>query len=130
MYKVANNKVAEIFSGAKTVGKVAQSLRHLDKVIEMANTSMNETVVMCEGNSLAYVTGINGFDVPVDEDAALVLYKDFRKSLELARATDPEQIAVIHTDDGDFYVTNVTIEVYNLEENYPDGQLGCRVMLY
>ena len=130
MYKVANNKAVEILSGAKSVGKVAQNLRHLDKVIEMTSVQMDTVVVMCEGNSLAYVTSVNGFDVPVDEDTALVMYKDFRKSLELARAENPDQIATIHTDDGDYYVTNVTIEVYNLEENYPDGELGCRVILH
>lgn len=130
MYKVANNKAVEILSGAKSVGKVAKNLRHLDKVIEMTSVQMDTVVVMCEGNSLAYITGVNGFDVPVDEDAALVMYKDFKTSLNLARAENPDQIATIQTDDGDFYVTNVTIEVYNLEENYPDGELGCRVMLH
>ena len=127
MYKAENNKLAEVFSGAKTVGKVAQNLRHLDKVIE---TYGDDVCVMMHGESYSNITSINGISVPTNEESGLVEYKAFREALELARAAGPDQIAVIHSDDGgDYYITEATVEVFNLDPNYPDGQLGCRVML-
>lgn len=128
-----NNKVAEVISGAKTLGTVAQKLRSLEKVIGVCDTPIDDVVVMIHGDALAYVTNVNGFDVPVDEEDCLVHYKSFREALELARAEDPNATAVIKVDgtgySGDFYITNITFEVFNLEENYSDGKIGCRVLL-
>lgn len=129
-----NNKIAEVISGAKTVGTVAQKLRSLEKVIGVCDTPIDDVVVMIHGDALAYVTNVNGFNVPVDEEDCLVHYKSFREALELARAEDPNTTAVVKVDgtgySGEFYITDITFEVFNLEENYPDGKLGCRVMLH
>ena len=94
-----NNKIAEIISGAKTVGTVAQKLRSLDKIIGVRDTPIDDAVVMIYGDALVYVTNVNGFKVPVDEEDCLVHYKSFREALELARAEDPNTTAVVKVDD-------------------------------
>ena len=128
-----NNKIAEVISSAKTVGTVAQKLRSLDKIIGVCDTPIDDVVVMIYGDALAYVTNVNGFKVPVDEEDCLVHYKSFREVLELARAEDLNTIAVVKVDGNgysdDFYITGITFEVFNLEANYSDGKIGCRVLL-
>lgn len=121
------NKLAETFSGAMTLGKVAQNLRHLDKVIDTYDGS--ETAVMLSGMESMYIAGVNGIPVEINGDTGLVHLKDFRETLGMARAVNPDKVAILNCEDGDRYVTNVTVEVFNLDENYPDGELGCRVLI-
>lgn len=135
MYKATDKSatLVKVFCKAKTVSEVAQSVRSLEKVIEACDAKIEDVFVTCNGISLGVITSINGVNISVD-DTALVGYKSFREALELARAVDPNQTAIVHVDGYDvsdeFFITNVTFEVFNLDENYPDGTIGCRLVLH
>lgn len=116
---------ASVFADTKSVGKVAQLLRNLDSILHTYNT---EDLYVGLSNNSSDIMGLNGMAIGFTD--GLTALKDFREVLGSLRAIDPDQTLVVNSSNGDMYVTDVTVEVFNLDPNYPDGSLGCRVVLH
>ena len=118
---------ASVFADAKSVGKVAQLIRNLES-LSILRADSNENLYVGLSNSGSDIMGLNGMVIGFTD--GLTALKDFKEVLSSLRAIDPNQKLVINSSSGDMYVTDVTIEVFNLDPNYPDGSLGCRVVLH
>lgn len=116
---------ASVFADTKSVGKVAQLLRNLDSILHTYNT---EDLYVGLSNNSSDIMGLNGMAIGFTD--GLTALKDFREVLSSLRAIDPDQKLIVASSSGDMYVTDVTVEVFNLDPNYPDGSLGCRVVLH
>ena len=137
MINAVNNdskKLVKSFYSAKTIDTIYQNMHYLDaaidSLIKLSKFPMEEIAVMISGNENGNITSINGIDVPFDEDRGFVTYKGFRETIEFVREAYPDQIAVIGVDNiGDCYITSITIEAFNLDEKYPNGEIGVNVLL-
>lgn len=116
---------ASVFADTKSVGEVAQLLRNLDSILHTYST---EDLYVGLSNSSSDIMGLNGMAIGFTD--GLTALKDFREVLSSLRAIDPDQKLIVNSGSGDMYVTDVTVEVFNLDPNYPDGSLGCRVVLH
>lgn len=116
---------ASVFADTKSVGKVAQLLRNLDSIL---HTYKTEDLYVGLSNNSSDIMGLNGMAIGFTD--GLTALKDFREVLSSLRAIGPDQKLIINSSSGDMYVTDVTVEVFNLDPNYPDGSLGCRVVLH
>ena len=119
---------ASIFVDAKSVGKVAQLISNLESISILHTYNSAENLYVGLHNSGSYIMGLNGMVIGYND--GLTTLKDFKKVLSFLRAIDPDQKLIIDSSSGEMYVTDVTIEVFNLDPNYPDGSLGCRVVLH
>ena len=119
---------ASVFADAKSVGKVAQLIRNLENLSILHTYNSAENLYVGLSNNSSDIMGLNGQAIGFTD--GLTALKDFKEVLSSLRAIDPSQKLVINSSSGDMYVTDVTIEVFNLDPNYPDGSLGCRVVLH
>ena len=142
MYKVNNQITHKLAEGVKslhgtktkTVGEIASKCRMLSKAIENIQVQFGEARMLLCGEIRSDPTAVNG--IPIDENredtADFISYRSFLKALELARAVNPDATAIVHSGEVEFYITDVDLKVWVIEDNNPDfePQLGCWVVLH
>lgn len=118
----------------RRVGEVAQLIRGLDRVISPINTATSklDTYIHMTGidQGCGSIKALNGFDIPI-ETGGLTRLADFRQAMELARASNPDEFALIETE-GNFkyYVAGVKVTVRYLDDTRPQEGLFASVELY
>ena len=127
-----NEEVTTFDREIKTIEEVATTVEDFYSLIGVYRNfaDIDDVPVICRDEEHSRITGINA--VPLRNSTAKgIIYTrfgDFFYTLENMKKAHPNDVMIINTVDGDYFVTTVTVEIYTVDDE-DAGPFGCRLCL-